>query len=269
LPLARNAARKLRTLRHPGIVKVLEVIETESNIHIVTEKVTPLSWHVKRKSLSEETIKWGLYTVSSTLKFVNDDASSVHGCVKVSSIYTSESGEWKLGGFDILSSMKEDDAVIYNYGSLVPDSNRCAPPEVVSNGWTVIKRNPLPAADAFGLGTLVYESFNGSLSGSDQLGQPKSIPIGMVQSYRKLINPNPKLRLSAGHFLEQGMKTGGFFETPLIHITKGADSLGLKSETERDEFLRYVRYLAPGVTLLITVANSTSCRTTFQKISSR
>ena len=103
--MARNAVRKLRTLRHPGIIKVLEVIETESNVYVITEKVTPLGWHVRRKSLSEETIKWGLYTVSSTLKFVNDDASSVHGSVRVSSIYTSESGEWKLGGFDILSSI--------------------------------------------------------------------------------------------------------------------------------------------------------------------
>jgi SCY1-like protein 1 len=238
LPLARNAARKLRTLRHPGIIKVLEVIETESTIYVATEKVTPLSWHIKRKSLSEETVKWGLYTVASTLKFVNDDASSVHGSVRASSIYTSDSGEWKLGGFDILSSMKEDDAIIYNFGSLTTDSNRYMPPEIGSNGWTVIKRNPLPAVDAYGLGVLIYESFNGNFMGSDQLGQPKNIPAGMVQSYRKLINPNPKLRLSPGHFLEQGMKAGGFFETPLINITKGADSLGLKSETERDEFLR-------------------------------
>lgn len=28
-------------------------------------------------------------------------------------MFTSESGEWRLGGLDILSSMKEDDAVIY------------------------------------------------------------------------------------------------------------------------------------------------------------
>merc|ERR1711939_45153 len=34
-----------------------------------------------------------------------------------------------------------------------------------------------------------------------------------------------------------GKKTGGFFETSLIHITEGADSLGLKSEEERDQFL--------------------------------
>ena len=82
--------------------------------------------------MSEETAKWGLHTVAvwcswtsccdiadwnglgqSTLKFINDDASSVHGAVRASSVFTSESGEWKLGGFDILSSMKEDDAIIY------------------------------------------------------------------------------------------------------------------------------------------------------------
>jgi hypothetical protein len=33
--------------------------------------------------------------------------------VRASSVFISESGEWKLGGFDILSSMKEDDAIIY------------------------------------------------------------------------------------------------------------------------------------------------------------
>lgn len=237
LPLAKNAARKLRTLRHPGIVKVLDVIENETNIHIVTERITPLTWHIKRKSLSEETQKWGLYTVASTLKFINNDASSVHGSIRASSIYTSESGEWKLGGFEILSSMNDDEAIIYNYGTLVPDSNRYAPPEVAANGWSSIKKNPLAATDAFGLGILIYEAFNGGFVGSDQLGQAKSIAPTMVQSYRRLVNANPKLRMSAGAFLDHGKKAGGFFETPLIHITEGAESLGLKTETERDEFL--------------------------------
>lgn len=48
-----------------------------------------------------------------TLKFINDDASSIHGSIKVGSIYTSESGEWKLGGFDVLSSLKDDESIIY------------------------------------------------------------------------------------------------------------------------------------------------------------
>lgn len=237
LPLAKNASRKLRTLRHPGVIKVLDVIENETHIYIATEKVTPLQWHTKRKSLSEETIKWGLHSIASTLKFINNEAASVHGNIRAGSVYTSESGEWKLAGFEILSSMNEDDAIIYNYGSLVPDSGRYAPPEVVNGGWSAVKKNPLSAPDSFGLGTLIYEAFNGSFMGVDQLSQARNIPANMVSSYKRLIHTNPKLRLSAGHFVEQGKKAGSFFETPLIHITEGAESLGLKNEQERDQFL--------------------------------
>ncbi|KIX95953.1 uncharacterized protein Z520_08208 [Fonsecaea multimorphosa CBS 102226] len=238
VPLAKNAARKLRTIRHPGVIRVIDVIENDTNIYIITEKVTPLAWHIRRKSLSEETIKWGLYSVSSTLKFINNDASSVHGAVRINSVFTSESGEWKLGGFEVLSSMNDDDAIIYSYGSSLPNSNAYAPPEVVNGGWSAIKKNPLGAPDAYGLGTLVYEAFNGGFMSSDSLAQPKSIPTNMVPSYRRLVNTNPKLRLNAGQFVEQGKKAGGFFETPLIHITEGAESLGLKNEEERNEFLK-------------------------------
>jgi len=51
--------------------------------------------------------------VQKTVKFINDEAASIHGNLKVASIYTSESGEWKLGGFEVLSSVKDDEAVIY------------------------------------------------------------------------------------------------------------------------------------------------------------
>ncbi|KAK2809921.1 hypothetical protein FQN50_003335 [Emmonsiellopsis sp. PD_5] len=237
LPLAKNAVRKHRTLRHPGVLKVLETIETDTNIYIVTERIAPLSWPVKRRSLSEETAKWGLYTIASTLKFINDDASSVHGAVRVSSIYTSESGEWKLGGFDILSSMKEDDPVIYTYGSLVPESARYTPPEIAKSGWDTIKRNPLAATDSYGFGALIFEVFNGSFRGADQAGQTSNVPPNMHQSYKRLMNPNPKLRLSVAHFLEQGKRSGGFFETPLIRLTQDIESLGLKNDEEREEFI--------------------------------
>jgi hypothetical protein len=40
------------------------VKQNESNLYIVTERVTPLDWQVRRRSISEETAKWGLHTVS-------------------------------------------------------------------------------------------------------------------------------------------------------------------------------------------------------------
>lgn len=106
-------------------------------------------------------------------------------------------------------------------------------------GWDSIKRNPLPAVDAYDYGILVSEVFNGTTSGAEQTGQTKGIPQSMQASYKRLAHANPKTRLSVGHFLEQGTRSGSFFDTPLIQLTEGIENLGLKTETEREEFLRY------------------------------
>lgn len=127
----------------------------------------------------------------------------------------------------------------------MPDAGRYTPPEIVKTGWDTIKRNPLAAVDAYGLGILIFEVFNGGFSGGDQAGKTTNIPPSMQQSYKRLCTANPKLRLSPGHFVEQGKKQGGFFETPLIRMTEDIDSLGLKSDAEREEFIKcvYSRHL--------------------------
>ncbi|KAI1658075.1 ARM repeat-containing protein [Daldinia decipiens] len=237
LPLAKNAVKKLRTMRHPGVIKVLDTVETDSYIYIATERVVPLRWHVKRKSLSPETIKWGLYSIARTVKFINDEGSSVHGSLRVASIYTSESGEWKLGGFEVLSNVKDDDAVVYTYGSLVPDAARYTPPELARSGWDALKKSPHSAVDAYNFGTTIFEVFNGDFMGADQAGQTKSIPPSMHAGYKRLVNTNPKARITVGAFLEQGRRSGSFFDSPLIKLTEGIDNLGVKSETEKEQFL--------------------------------
>lgn len=126
------------------------------------------------------------------------------------------------------------------YGSLVPDAGRYIPPELKS-GWDAIKRNPIYAADAYNYGTLIFEVFNGDFMGSDQAGQTKNIPPAMHSSYKRLFNSNPKSRLSVAHFLEQGCRHHAFFDTPLIKLTEGVDNLGMKTEEEREEFLRCVQ----------------------------
>ncbi|KAL8908621.1 MAG: hypothetical protein Q9207_000709 [Kuettlingeria erythrocarpa] len=72
---------------------------------------------------------------------------------------------------------------------------------------------------------------------NDSVGQTKNVPPSMHQSYKRLLQQNPKTRLSVSHFREQGRRSGGFFETPLINLSEGIDSLGLKSDGEREEFL--------------------------------
>lgn len=124
-----------------------------------------------------------------------------------------------------------------NYGDFVPDSKRYSPPEIQKSGWQAIKSNPVSAVDAYDYGVLIFEAFNGGFAGNDQLTTTKSIPPSMQQSYKRLINSNPKARMSVAAFLEHGRRSGGFFETPLVHITEGIESLGLKTEAEREELL--------------------------------
>ena len=211
--------------------------QTDQLIYIATERITPLQWSTRRKALSEQSLLWGLHNVAKTLKFINSEATSVHGNVRASSIYTSESGEWKLGGLEILSSMKEDDAILFSQGSLVPDIGRYTPPEVAKSGWDSVRKNPLHAVDAYDYGILISEVFSGGFSGTDQIGSTKNVPLQVHTSYKRLTHAVPKMRLSVAHFLEQGSRSGGYFDTALIQLSEGIDNLGLKNTSEKDEFL--------------------------------
>ena len=132
--------------------------------------------------------------------------------------------------------------VSQNYGSLVPDAARYTPPELARNGWDAIKRSNHWVVDSFDFGVLIYESFNGDYTGTEQAGQTKSVPPTMQTGYKRLVNANPKARISVGSFLEMGQRGGGFFDSPLIKLTDGIENLGVKSPEEREAFLEYVGF---------------------------
>jgi len=135
LPLAKNALRKLRTIRHPDILKFIDIVETDTGLSIMTERVRPLGpalqeWTSKPAKAQEEWIIWGLHRISVrspppspritteggiqvALAFINDSCTSTHGNINVNSIFISPSGEWRLGGFEVLSTPKEENAVLY------------------------------------------------------------------------------------------------------------------------------------------------------------
>lgn len=108
----------------------------------------------------------------------------------------------------------------------------------MQNGWEVIKKHPIHAVDAYNYAILVSEAFNGDFNaGSAPGGQTKGVPTNMQAGYRRLCNANPKARISVGNFLEQGVRHNSFFDSPLIKLTEGIDSLGVKTPEEREQFL--------------------------------
>ncbi|OSD01310.1 ARM repeat-containing protein [Trametes coccinea BRFM310] len=261
LPLAKNAVRKLRTVRHPDVLKFMDAVETDTTIHIMTERVRPLGtaiqdWQSKGAQEREAWLVWGLHRVSVALAFLNESASSTHGNVRVDSIFISSSGEWKLGGFDVLSNPKDDAAILYTLGGMVPDASLYSSPEVKKGGYSALKELPVAAADAYGLGLLIHYAFNPN-HGSPATAQPPhpppttaskgAIPTSIFPAYKKLLNPNPKARLTPAHFLELGMSqtagdgSGFFANNQLVKVCAGLDNFNLASEGEKASLLKTLK----------------------------
>lgn len=86
LHLARNALRKLRTIRHPDVLKYVDGLETETHVYIATEPVRPLAavledWDAGRVVLGdaaeggknkqrgrEEWVAWGIKSVGVSVR---------------------------------------------------------------------------------------------------------------------------------------------------------------------------------------------------------
>ncbi len=166
LPLARNSIKRFRTIKHPLLPKYIDGVEvqtfifnftyiqTDTVITFATEHLTPLSNQLNLNKSNDDFICLGLYKVAvctffsqqkivllqSIIKFLNTDCSMVHGNIRVSSIFTTKAGEWKLCGFDVLSSIKESHSPISQFSSLIPNSMKYAPPEIQKSSWTSITR---------------------------------------------------------------------------------------------------------------------------------
>ncbi|KAH7888422.1 hypothetical protein F5I97DRAFT_1852549 [Phlebopus sp. FC_14] len=261
IPLARNALRKLRTIRHPDVLKFMDVVESDSAILIMTERVRPLpaalqAWASKGTQEREDWLLWGLHRISVALAFINDSASSAHGNIRPHAIFISPSGEWKLGGFELLSNPKDDLAVLYTMGGLFPDAMTCASPEVKKSGWSSLKDGPIYAADSYALGLLLHSVFNPTHPPPPTAHPPHpppqpssrgSIPTSVFPSFKKLLNPNPKGRMSPKNFLEIGMAetvgdgSGFFSNNRLVKVCGGLDNFSLGSEAEKATLLRTLK----------------------------
>ncbi|KAH9945690.1 armadillo-type protein [Amylocystis lapponica] len=253
--------RKLRTVRHPDVLKFIDGVSTDGAVYIMTERVRPLGaaiqeWSKKGAREREDWITWGLHRVSVALAFVNDSCASTHGNVRIDSIFISESGEWKLGGFDVLSNPNDPEAVLYTMGNLVPDAALYSSPEVKKGGWSVLKEHNVAAADAYALGLLIHFAFNPShpLPATAQPPHPQptsssrgAIPTALFPSFRRLLNPNPKARMTPKNFLELGTAetagdgAGFFANNRLVKVCSGLDNFSLGSEAEKSALLRTLK----------------------------
>lgn len=112
--IARNAMKKMRTMKHPYVLRCIEGGEKLDDkgggfIYILTEPVQPLDDVLATLQETPGGLAWGVYTLAAAIKFLNIDCNIVHGQVCTASLFVDKGMDWKLGGFELLVESKAAD----------------------------------------------------------------------------------------------------------------------------------------------------------------
>ena len=117
-----------------------------------------------------------------------------------------------------------------------------------------VQRHHPAVADAYALGLLIHSVFNPNnpLPATAEPPHPPpqpssrgSIPNYLFNSYKRLLNPHARARLSPSAFLEMGMAQTGdgnsFFANNIyVRICTGLDQFSLSGEADKAVLLKYV-----------------------------
>uniref|UniRef100_A0A0N5AYC8 N-terminal kinase-like protein n=1 Tax=Syphacia muris TaxID=451379 RepID=A0A0N5AYC8_9BILA len=144
-------AQKLKTLRHPNVLTYYDSIEIDGTFYLITESCFSLSSYMKdakfTNSQKQFLVSWGFFELMNCLKFLHDEAHLSHESIR-HSVFVTETGDWKLSGFDRSS----------------------------------------PFSDLNSVGILLWEVFNGFDDNMSKPGAPGKIPRQFVDFYKKCVS---------------------------------------------------------------------------------
>jgi len=120
LQLVQRSIQKLRTLKHPYVLKFVESAEMDDSLALVTEPCVPLETWLQRQIEENKTqaggeagagaqdaelrlqeLLWGFKCILLALSFLHTNCSLLHGNMGLHAIFVTPNGDWKLAALEL------------------------------------------------------------------------------------------------------------------------------------------------------------------------